>query len=69
MAGGGEAAHVEADLRDDDLGREFADAGIELRSPTAARKGARSRLDLPVDPAIAASSASIWSRCRPSRKR
>src|SRR3982750_2218022 len=50
VAGGREAAHVGADLGDDDPGRERADAGDRGRRVARGAKGGEPLLHLPIDP-------------------
>ena len=49
MRRGGEPAHVGADLGDDDLGAELADAGDGAQLLDGVTKGGEAGLDLPVD--------------------
>ena len=43
MPGRGEAAHIDADLRDDHLGTQVTDPGDAAQQPDCWRKGPRSR--------------------------
>ena len=67
--GGWKAAHVDANLGDDDLSAEITDAWMGAQQGTAWRKGSRSRSTSASISPMAASSASIWRRRSRSRKR
>src|SRR5215213_8615696 len=69
MAGGGEAAHVEPDFREDDCPLRSLMPGIVRNWRMAWRKGPRSRSTSASISVMAASRASICRRCRRSRKR
>jgi len=62
MARGLEAAHVDADLGDQHLGREVADAGDAAQQFDGGAKGSTFAFTSSSRRAMAASMASIWSR-------
>jgi len=64
---GGEAAHVDADLGDDDPRAQSLDTGTELICSAATQKGAISASTCRSIAAMAASRASICQRCSRSR--
>src|SRR5215472_3946001 len=67
MSSGGETAHVAADLGADDLGAQIADPRNGGQQQDRRAKGLDMDVDLPIDPSIAASRASICGRCSGSR--
>src|SRR5215217_9767420 len=69
MAGGGEAAHVEPDFREDDLPAQVTDAGDRAQLADGVAERAEVALTSASISVVAASRASICRRCGRSRKR
>ena len=70
MAGGGEAAHVRADLGEQDLGRPPADARDGLQPLQLGRSKGRSRSPISaLTRSRLASRKSMWASCWATRKR